>query len=210
MKTNLIALLLVLLASYTTPSFATRATDDNPQRITFMLKNTLGYHRMFRVEGPGIAYGFTMGKRETVPCTWPVGAKLYFSPDGETTTGLILTITANDEGKTLVTDTGVTEEKRERKAAAANADIRFRIRNPSLLPRKISVISYKPGAVGNSTSVQMLAPKGTQAFTFPVGTKVYLANSEQVDIVMSGKRIDSDKPFLVVKKEDAGQSFDIK
>jgi len=56
MKTNPIILLLLVVALFTTTSFTTRtvANDNAPERITFMLKNTLGYHRMFRVEGPGI------------------------------------------------------------------------------------------------------------------------------------------------------------
>jgi hypothetical protein len=38
---------------------------------------------MFLVEGPGIAYGFSMNRRETTPKNWPVGASLYYSRDGE-------------------------------------------------------------------------------------------------------------------------------
>lgn len=210
MKTNSIVLLLLVVAPFTTTSFTARSTDDDPARITFMLKNTLGYHRMFLVEGPGIKYGFTMNKRETIPCNWPVGSKLYFSQDGETTTCLILTVTAADEGKTLVTDTGATETKPKRVVvAAAKTGITFKLRNPSLIPRKIALISYEPGAGGNGTSIFMMAPKSTSKFTFPAGTRLYLADSEQVAIVMSGKRIDSGKPFLTVKAEDAGKSFPI-
>ena len=215
MKTNPIILLLLVVALFTTTSFTTRtvANDNAPERITFMLKNTLGYHRMFRVEGPGIVYDFTMGKRETIPCNWPVGSKLYFSQDGETTKGLILTVSATDEGKTLVTDTGTTEQKREgvvERVVGYIPGISFTLRNPSLLPQKITLISYKPGENGNGTTGFMMGPKGSKSFTFPAGTKLYLANSEEVDVVMSGKRIDSGKPFLVVKSEDAGKSFDVK
>jgi hypothetical protein len=38
---------------------------------------------------------------------------------------------------------------------------------------------------------------------------LYLANSEQVDVVMSGKRIDGGKPFMIVKKDDAGRMVDL-
>ncbi len=206
MKTNLIVLLVFALS--VTTRFTAHAIDDDPARITFMLKNTLGYHRMFRVEGPGIAYGFTMNKRETVPCNWPVGAKLYFSRDGETTTTLILTITADDEGKTLVTGTGAGAMK-SKPVAAAQTGITFRLYNPSFLPRKIALISYEPGIPGNSTNIFVMVPLGTTKFTFPVGTRLYLADREQVDVVMSGKRIDSSKPFLILKKEDSGKAFSI-
>lgn len=216
MKANLIILLLVASLLPTAVSAQKPASDNgeariHPDRITFMLKNTLGYHRMFLVQGPGIAYGFTMNKRETVPCNWPVGSKLYFTQDGKTSTGLILTVTAGDEGKTLTTDTGASESKPvvAAVASAAKKNVTIRLHNPSLLPRKIALISYEPGETGNGTSIFVLRPKGTTSFRFPVGTKLYTADKGQVDVVMSGKRIDNDKPFLTVKAEDAGKAFDV-
>lgn len=212
MKTNTVICLL-FVSLFTTTNFAqTPAPANGEARITFMLKNTLGYHRMFLVQGPGIAYGFTMNKRETVPCNWPVGSKLYFSPDGKTATGLILTVTADDEGKTLTTDTGTAEVK-PAVAAVAPAPaktVTVKLRNASLLPRKVALISYEPGEIGNGTTIFMMGPKGARSFRFPVGTKLYTADNEQVDVVMSGKRIDSSKPFLTVKAEDAGKAFDVK
>ena len=181
-------------------------------RITFMLKNTLGYHRMFRVEGPGIAYGFTMDKRETTPCHWPVGSRLYFSQDGETTTGLILTVADTDAGKTLTTDTGVTEtrvNKPETDAQVTKQTVVIRLHNTRLLPRKIALISYEPGEIGNGTNIFMMSPKGTKSVRFPVGTKLYIADNGQVDVVMSGKRIDNGKPFLTVQAGDNGRMFDV-
>jgi hypothetical protein len=216
MKTNTMFLLLLVSLFTTTASIAqTPLPANGEKRITFMLKNTLGYSRMFLVQGPGIAYGFSMDKRQTVPCHWPVGSKLYFSQDGKTGTGLILTVAASDEGKTLTTDTGTTEStptvaEAMEKATKEDRKITVRLRNSSLLPRKITLISYEPGTIGNGTTGCMLAPKGTKAFRFPIGTKLYIADSEQVDVVMSGKRIDNGKAFLVVKAEDAGQSFDVK
>ena len=170
-------------------------------RVPFVLKNTLGYHRMFRAEGPGMAYGFTMNKRESVPCNWPIGSKLYFSQDGETNGSLILTVTAADAGKTLSTDVPDNDPKTH--TAKPDKGVTISLRNNSMLPRKVSLISYAPGETGNGTVVFMLAPLvGVKSFSYPVGTRLYLADSEQVDIVMSGKRIDSRPPFLTVRKED--------
>jgi hypothetical protein len=210
-------ILIILLSVCLWPalSIARTLSDDPSRRVTFMLKNTLGYHRMFLVEGPGIKYGFTMGRRETIPCHWPIGAKLHFTQDGETGTGLIFTVKAEDEGKTLVTDAGAKEEKQkhrvstEDKAPDVAPRVTVRLRNPSLIPRKVAIISYEPGETGNSTQIQVLAPKMSYRLSYPVGTKVYLADNEQVNTVMSGKRIDSDKPFLVVKEGDKGRTFDI-
>ena len=212
MKTNIIFLLLAL-SLLTSAVYAQKPTPANGEpRITFMLKNTLGYHRMFLVEGPGIAYGFTMNKRETIPCNWPVGSKLYFTQDGKTSTGLILTIRATDEGKTLTTDTGATEATPvvAAVAQAAGKTIIIRLHNPSLIPRKVALISYEPGATGNGTTIFMMGPKGTRSFKFPVGTKLYTADSEQVDIVMNGKRLDRGIPFLIVEAGDAGKAFNVK
>ena len=216
MKTNTMFLLLFMSLSFSLASFAQTPLPANGEpRVTFMLKNTLGYSRMFLAIGPGMAYGFSMGKRQTVPCNWPVGSKLYFSQDGKTGTGLILSVSATDEGKTLTTDTGTTETRPTVAEAAAKADmearkVTVRLRNPGLLPQRITLISYEPGDTGNGTTGCMLSPKGTRAFRFPVGTKLYLADSEQVDVVMSGKRIDAGKPFLTVKADDAGKAFDVK
>lgn len=213
MKTNTIITLLLIASLFTSTVSAQKPTPANGEaRITFMLKNTLGYHRMFLVQGPGIAYGFTMNKRETIPCHWPVGSKLYFSQDGKTNSGLILTVTAADEGKTLTTDTGATEVTPTiaTVAQASSKTVTVKLHNPSLLPRKIALVSYEPGETGNGTSIFMMGPKGTKSFRFPVGTKLYTADNEQVDVVMSGKRLDSGKPFLIVKAEDAGKAFDVK
>jgi hypothetical protein len=181
-------------------------------RVSFMLKNTLGYHRMFLAQGPGIAYGFTMNKRETTPKNWPVGTNLYFSQDGETPGERILTVTADDEGKTLTTGTVTPNETPRKDASHASSNetkVAFKLHNTSFLPKRIALISYEPGKGGNGTSIFPIAPKGNAQFTFPVGTKLYIANSEQVDIVMSGKRIDNGKPFHVVRQEDAGKVINL-
>jgi hypothetical protein len=209
MKINLLLLILLHTGLFLHTGYAQKSTPaETAGRVPFVLKNTLGYHRMFRAEGPGMAYGFTMNKRESVPCNWPVGSKLYFSQDGETTGSLILTITAADAGKTVNTD--VPDNDPKSPAIKPDKGIAITLRNNRALPRKVSLISYAPGETGNGTSIFMLAPLvGTKSFTFPVGTRLYLANSEQVDVVMSGKRIDSGPPFLTVKKEDAKKVFSI-
>lgn len=81
------------------------------------------------------------------------------------------------------------------------------LKNTSLLPKKCTLISYEPGDVGNGTRVIWFLPIGTKSLQFKVGTKLYDAKNTQVNTVMSGQRIDSDVPFLVVKKEDDNQTF---
>ena len=87
------------------------------------------------------------------------------------------------------------------------SNVKFSIKNSSLLPKKVTIISYAPGESKNGTEQITMWPKSVKALSFKEGTRVYLASSKQVDLVMSGKRIDQDKPFLVVKKENEGKTF---
>lgn len=207
MQTNRL-LLLLCLCFLSLAGQAQQASPESVPRIPFTLKNTLGYHRMFRVEGPGIAYGFTMNKRESVACNWPVGSKLYFSQDGGTTTDLILTVTAADAGKTLGMDVKDTHPE-ETKPIRQTTNVTVLLRNNSFLPHRIALITYRPDETGNGTTIGMFWPLGIRKVNVPPGTKLYLATPKQVDLVMSGKRIDRDKPFLTVQQTDNFHMFDI-
>jgi hypothetical protein len=85
--------------------------------------------------------------------------------------------------------------------------ITVKLRNTSLFPKKVTVIAYEPGETGNSTNGFFLMPGSDKKLQFKEGAKIYVANSQQVDTVMSGKRIDSGVPFLTVKKEDNDKTF---
>jgi hypothetical protein len=78
--------------------------------------------------------------------------------------------------------------------------VNFKLKNSSLLPKKVTIVSYQPGDSGNGTEQITMLPKASKQLTYRTGTRIYVATSEQVGRVMSGKRIDEDKPFLVVKK----------
>jgi hypothetical protein len=85
--------------------------------------------------------------------------------------------------------------------------IKIRIKNSSFLPKRITIVSYWPGSEGNETMQVTMLPKAEKVLRYMEGTKIYLADAKQVSIVMSGKRIDRDAPFLVVKRENAGKTF---
>jgi len=189
------------------------AVTESVERVSFVLKNTLGYHRMFRVEGPGIAYGFTMNRRESVPCNWPIGAKLYFSADGETTNGQILTVTAADAGRTLTTDAPPSDHQPRLSDGPRRTEperlMSVRLRNNRLMFSRVAIITYRPDESGNGTRIVQLAPYGSARLELPAGTRVYIADDRQVDTVMSGRRIDRETPFLIVRSTDSGRTFDI-
>jgi hypothetical protein len=90
------------------------------------------------------------------------------------------------------------------------ASISIKLKNNSLLPSKVTMISYRPDETGNSTRGFMMGPYSSKTFSFPVGTKIYLANSTQVNTVMSGASITGQVPFIVVKPADADKTFTIK
>jgi hypothetical protein len=87
--------------------------------------------------------------------------------------------------------------------------VSFKLRNNSVLPTKVSVISYRPDEKGNGTTAFVMMPYGTRTYRFPVGTKIYLASQQQVNTVMSGATISDQPPFLIVKKSDNKQTFNI-
>jgi hypothetical protein len=85
--------------------------------------------------------------------------------------------------------------------------ITIHLKNSAWLPRKCTLISYAPGETGNGTQSYWLLPGTSKEWKFLLGTKLYLANQKQVDIMMGGKSIDNGKPFLVIKKEDDNKTF---
>ncbi|MCU0334272.1 MAG: hypothetical protein MUF62_04380 [Chitinophagaceae bacterium] len=81
------------------------------------------------------------------------------------------------------------------------AGISFRLKNNSWLPRKYSLISYEKDASWNNAQTFFLLPGTSKRLRFPVGTRLYLANQQQVNTVMSGGRLDT-PPWHVVAKTD--------
>lgn len=210
-----VLLLFLLLFRGAFAQSAQQKFDASPQRISFMLQNNIGYDRMFRVEGPGIAFGFSMDNNEKAAHTWPVGSQLFFSQDGEKRGDLLFTLKAEDAGKTLVTFPGTQEQasvpaqEQPAPASSKKPQVTLFLRNNSIGFRKLSLISYAPGEKGNGTYVFTLAPYASSRREFLVGTKLYFASPEQVDLVMSGKSLDTNKPFLIVQQEQQGKTFDI-
>ncbi len=92
-------------------------------------------------------------------------------------------------------------------AQSSDEAIKFKFKNGSVFPKKLTLISYTPGDNGNGTQGFWMWPGGTKEFRFKEGTKLYMADQKQVDIVMGGNRIDNEKPFLVVTKETANQTY---
>ena len=103
----------------------------------------------------------------------------------------------------LMTIAGITQQ-------APQKLVKMTFKNSSWLPKKFSLISYAPGESGNSTYAIWLLPGFTKTITYSVGTKVYVSTQKQVGIVMSGKRIDNDTPFLIVKESDNEKIISLK
>ncbi|MCE7067176.1 GIN domain-containing protein [Dyadobacter sp. CY326] len=78
--------------------------------------------------------------------------------------------------------------------------------NGNAAARQITLISYAPGETGNETNGFTLAPNEKKEKQYRVGTRVYIASKNQVDLVMSGKEL-QDKPFLTVQESDQGRKI---
>ncbi len=81
------------------------------------------------------------------------------------------------------------------------ATVHFYLKNNSILPKKVTFLIYQPQQEGNNTLVKWFLPFQKVKFELPVKSKIYMASDSQVDTVMQGKRIDSDKPFLSIDKK---------
>ena len=90
--------------------------------------------------------------------------------------------------------------------------IKVIFQNKGLLPKKYVFITYQPSTPGNGTNTKVVAPKSRTTFYLEAGTKVYLANKEQIDFVMSGANLSErkDEPFCVVADAPATQKFVLK
>jgi hypothetical protein len=106
--------------------------------------------------------------------------------------------------------TGKSTEKVVSKTQNGNVPkVTISLRNNSPLPRKFMVISYSPSDNGgNGTNGVVIMPTFSKSFQFEVGTRIFIADSEQVDTVMGGKKL-TGTPFLTVKAEDAGKIFSL-
>lgn len=82
-------------------------------------------------------------------------------------------------------------------------------KNNSLLFRKYTFITYSPGATENGTYGDFLRPGGTKEFTVAVGTRFYLADSQEKDLVMSGQKL-SGTPFYTATSADNGKTIHLR
>lgn len=84
---------------------------------------------------------------------------------------------------------------------ADSSQVRFYLKNNSLVPKKRTFIIYQPQQEGNNTLVKWFLPFQRIKFELPVKSKIYIATDAQVKMVMQGNRIDSDKPFLSIDEK---------
>ena len=89
-----------------------------------------------------------------------------------------------------------------------NKTIAFKFRNNSILPHKYTFITYAPNSKSNGTTGDIMLPNGTKEFKVLVGTKIYLANRKQVNVVMGGNQLVGE-PFYIAKSEDDGKVINL-
>ena len=82
-------------------------------------------------------------------------------------------------------------------------------KNNSLLPRKYTFVTYAPGSDKNGTYSDIMAPGGTKQFNVAVGTTFYIVDSQQRNIVMSGRKL-SRTPFYTAVAKDNGKTINLR
>jgi hypothetical protein len=87
--------------------------------------------------------------------------------------------------------------------------VTFKFKNNSLLPRKYTFITYAPNSKENGTTGDYIIPNGTKEFKVLVGTKIYLADRNQVKVVMGGNQL-TGEPFYIAKLEDDGKVINLR
>ena len=87
--------------------------------------------------------------------------------------------------------------------------ITITFKNNSMLLRKYTFVTYAPGSDRNGTYGDFMWPGGIKEFTVVVGTRFYLVDSQQKDLVMSGNKL-SGTPFHTVKAEDNGKTINLR
>ena len=88
--------------------------------------------------------------------------------------------------------------------------VKITFKNNSVLPRKYTFITYWTGdRSNNATEGMVLAPYATKTITDVVGTELFIANTSQVNRVMSGEKIEG-KAFWVFKAEDDGKTVNLR
>jgi len=88
-----------------------------------------------------------------------------------------------------------------------SSSIPFYVKNNSFFPKKVTFIIYQPQQEGNNTRIKWFLPFQKVKFTLLAKSKIYIATAAQVDMVMQGKRIDNDQPFILVDKEINNTTF---
>ena len=102
----------------------------------------------------------------------------------------------------------ITHAQRSDKTQRQVSAIAISFKNNRVFFKKITLITYRPDETGNGTEGFIMKPFGTVTKQYPPGTRIYFADSKQVEKVMSGRKLD-DRPFMVVTPEDSGKTFDI-
>jgi hypothetical protein len=112
-------------------------------------------------------------------------------------------------GKSTEKVTPTVQNVGQNNIAPSTQKVSVNLKNNGVLPRKFMVITYQPSDNGsNGANGILLMPTFTKTFELEVGTRIFIANSGQVDTVMGGKKL-TGTPFLTVKAEDAGKTFDL-
>lgn len=81
------------------------------------------------------------------------------------------------------------------------------LKNNAFKPKKITLITYGTFQAGHGTEVVTLLPGQKIYRKYLVGTKIYVADEDQMDIINKGGRIDDQEPFMVIRVRDRDEIY---
>ena len=83
------------------------------------------------------------------------------------------------------------------------------LKNNTFLPKKVTVVSYGPFQANHTTEVFTLLPGQKVHRKYLMGTKLYLANKDDMVMLKEGGRMDDEDPFLMVRVRDKDTIFNL-
>ena len=90
-----------------------------------------------------------------------------------------------------------------------NGIVKFYLRNNRGWFRSVTIISYPPQSSEGRVESRTLIPLQKMAISLPVGTKIYIATQDQIQLFNEGKDIRNFPPSLTVRPDDAEKEYPI-
>ena len=108
-----------------------------------------------------------------------------------------------------IASVGMSSASTQARLAPPNGVVKFYLRNNRGWFRSVTIISYPPQSSEGRVESRTLIPWQKMEVNFPVGTKIYIATQDQIQLFKEGKDIRNFPPSLTVRPDDADMEYPI-